>query len=197
MEHCVMPVNVDDEGDQALRVRAPLVGWWSEHPPTGAVVGPGSPVGLLTQLNRHVRLVLPEGFAGRVVSPPEARVLACEFGQTLFRLARLDDRAQTELESKHLETGNPMDTGLPDGSWAVVAPTDGVFYVRSAPDAPPFAKVGDRIRSGQPVGLVEVMKTFNQIQYGGPGLPDEVQVVEVRCEDGAEVSAGQVLLVVR
>ncbi len=197
MERCVIPVNVVDEGLPRLRVRAPIVGWWSQHPSNGTVVGPGSGVGLLTQLNRQALLVLPDGVAGRVVSPPEARVVACEFGQTMFSLVRLDDRAQTELESKHLETGHPVETGLPAGCWAVVAPTDGVFYVRPAPDSPPFAKVGDRIRSGQPVGLVEVMKTFNQIQYGGPGLPDEVEVVEVRCHDGSEVSAGQVLMVVR
>ncbi len=197
MERSVIPVNVDDDGDQRLVVRAPIVGWWSEHPAAGTVVGPGSPVGLLTQLNRQARLVLPDGAAGRVVASPETRIVGCEFGQTMFHLARLDARAQTDLESKHLETGHPGDTGLPAGCWAVIAPTDGVFYVRSAPDAPPFAKVGDRIRSGQPVGLVEVMKTFNQIQYGGPGLPDEVEVVDVRCGDGVEVSAGQVLMVVR
>jgi biotin carboxyl carrier protein len=40
------------------------------------------------------------------------------------------------------------------------------------------------------------MKTFNQIVYGGPGLPEEAEVVEIRCADGAEVSAGQTLMVV-
>ena len=57
--------------------------------------------------------------------------------------------------------------------------------------------MGGRLRSGQAVGLVEVMKTFNQILYGGPGLPAEVTVVEIRCEDGDEIQAGQVLIVVR
>jgi biotin carboxyl carrier protein len=79
----------------------------------------------------------------------------------------------------------------------VSAPTDGVFYRGPSPEAPPFVEVGSRVSKGQPVGLVEVMKTFNQIVYGGPGMPDEGEVLEIRCEDGAEVSAGQVLIVVR
>ena len=47
------------------------------------------------------------------------------------------------------------------------------------------------------MGLVEVMKTFNQIQYGWPGLPDEAEVIEIRVEEGAEIRAGQILVVVR
>ncbi len=44
------------------------------------------------------------------------------------------------------------------------------------------------------------MKTFNPILYGGPDLPDlpdQAEVVEVRAEDGREIRAGEILLVVR
>ena len=54
-----------------------------------------------------------------------------------------------------------------------------------------------RVRRGDAVGLVEVMKTFNQILYQGPGFPDQAEVVEVRLQDAEEVRAGQVLVVVR
>ncbi|ANM32047.1 hypothetical protein ABI59_03000 [Acidobacteria bacterium Mor1] len=77
------------------------------------------------------------------------------------------------------------------------APTDGVFYRRPSPDAPAFVEAGQRVRGGQPVGLVEVMKTFNQVRYGGDDLPDEAEVVEIRADDGQEVQAGQVLIVVK
>jgi acetyl-CoA carboxylase biotin carboxyl carrier protein len=86
---------------------------------------------------------------------------------------------------------------LPEGARAIVSPTDGFFYRRPSPDAEPFVEIGARIRPGQPLGLVEVMKTFNQILYGGPGLPDEAEILEFRAGDGAEVHAGQVLIVVR
>ena len=47
------------------------------------------------------------------------------------------------------------------------------------------------------MGLVEVMKTFNQILYDGPGFADQAEVLEIRCEDAQEVHAGEVLIVVR
>jgi len=41
------------------------------------------------------------------------------------------------------------------------------------------------------------MKTFNPIAYGGPGLPDEAEVVEVLVTDGQEVVRGQPLVRLR
>jgi len=41
------------------------------------------------------------------------------------------------------------------------------------------------------------MKCFSAITYGGPGLPEEAEVVEIRAADASEVRHGQVLFVVR
>ena len=41
--------------------------------------------------------------------------------------------------------------------------------------------------------MVEVMKCFNQITYGGPGLPESGQVTGILVEDAAEVRFGQPL----
>ncbi|HEX6852595.1 MAG TPA: biotin/lipoyl-containing protein [Candidatus Polarisedimenticolaceae bacterium] len=179
------------------RVRAPLLGRWSAHPHPGALVGAGSVVGFLEHLDRRYRLVLPDGAAGRVRGTmPRDRIVAVEYGQTLFELAplRADDAAGLEEEGR---TTGTVVAGLPAGHHAVVAPTDGVFYRRPTPGARPFVQAGDRVRNGQPLGLIEVMKTFGQIPYGGPGLPEEAEVVEVRADDAAEVRAGDVLVVVR
>ena len=40
----------------------------------------------------------------------------------------------------------------------------GTFYRSPAPDEPPFASIGDRIRAGQTVCIIEAMKTFNEIE---------------------------------
>ena len=179
------------------RIRAPLVGRWSAHPHPGALVGAGSVVGLLERLDRRWRLVLPDGAAGRVRGAmPRDRVVAVEYGQTLFELAPLREDDAAGLEEEARATGAIV-AGLAPGLHAVVAPTDGVFYRRPTPGARPFVEPGDRVRQGTPVGLVEVMKTFGQIPYGGPGLPEEAEVVEVRAADGEEVRAGDVLVVVR
>jgi acetyl-CoA carboxylase biotin carboxyl carrier protein len=88
-------------------------------------------------------------------------------------------------------------TAATTAGFDVVSPVDGVFYRGPGPQATPFVEVGSRLRVGQPIGLVEVMKTFNQVLYGAIGLPEEAVVLEVRCGDGEEVRAGQTLLVVR
>ena len=98
---------------------------------------------------------------------------------------------------EHATLGHPSGADLPPGTRAIVSPTDGVFYRKSAPDAPFFVEIGQKIRVGHAVGLVEVMKTFNQILYEGPGFPEEAEVVEVRANDAQEVSAGEVLVVIR
>lgn len=190
-------VEPDDTG--ALRVLAPGVGWWFEIPHPGALLGPGSPIGRLYQLNRRFRLVLPDGVSGQVTDGlPAHRVMAVEHGQLLFRLAPVrSDGLEVAGADEYASLGHPSGADLPTGARAIVSPTDGVFYRKSAPDAPAFVEPGQKIGLGQPVGLVEVMKTFNQILYEGPGFPDQAEVVEVRAEDAEEVRAGQVLVVVR
>lgn len=175
------------------RVLAPAVGLWGAHPAPGALLSAGSPVGTLTQGNRTRTLALPAGASGRVASAlPRDRVVPVGYGTLLFELAPLTAEAVAGEPP-----GAPAVAGLPAGARAVLSPTDGVFYRRSGPGGAAFVEVGQSVRAGQPIGLVEVMKTFNQVLYGGADLPETATVLEVRAEDGAEIRAGQVLLLVR
>jgi acetyl-CoA carboxylase biotin carboxyl carrier protein len=54
--------------------------------------------------------------------------------------------------------------------------------------------VGDEIACGQVVCLLEVMKTFNRIEYGGHGLPGRARVLAVLPSDGDDLEAGQPVL---
>jgi acetyl-CoA carboxylase biotin carboxyl carrier protein len=73
----------------------------------------------------------------------------------------------------------------------ILSPLPGTFYRKPAPDQPPFAKEGDVIKTGDVVGLVEVMKTFNKIHADVDG-----RIVRFLAENEASVEAGQALLVV-
>ena len=117
--------------------------------------------------------------------------IAVEFGQPLFRVV---PQAAGEARGAGGTKPAPRAAG---GAIAIVAPTDGVFYRAPATGAAPYVAPGDRIRSGQAVGLIEVMKTFNPIAYGGAGLPEDGTVVEVLVADGQEVRAGQALVLVK
>jgi acetyl-CoA carboxylase biotin carboxyl carrier protein len=74
------------------------------------------------------------------------------------------------------------------------APTSGRFYGRSAPDKPAFVTDGASLATGATICLLEVMKTFHRVTYGGAGLPDTARVVRVLVADGDDVNAGDPLL---
>ncbi|MEM7041603.1 MAG: acetyl-CoA carboxylase [Pseudomonadota bacterium] len=46
----------------------------------------------------------------------------------------------------------------------ILSPLPGTFYRRPSPDQPPFKDVGDEVKEGDVIGLVEVMKVFNEVK---------------------------------
>lgn len=44
------------------------------------------------------------------------------------------------------------------------SPLPGTFYRKPAPDQPPFKDIGDDVQEGDVIGLVEVMKVFNEVK---------------------------------
>ena len=66
-----------------------------------------------------------------------------------------------------------------------------------SPDIAPCVEVGSPIPHGAVLGLVEVVKSFNQVAYGGPGRPDRTTVTPIEAEDAAEVRFGQPLFLIQ
>jgi acetyl-CoA carboxylase biotin carboxyl carrier protein len=65
----------------------------------------------------------------------------------------------------------------------------GTFYRAPGPDEPPFVEVGDRIRSGQSVCIIEAMKLMNEIESEVSG-----QVMEILVQNGEPVEFNQPLM---
>lgn len=74
----------------------------------------------------------------------------------------------------------------------VKSPMVGTFYCTPAPDEPPYVQVGDRIRSGQVLCIIEAMKLMNEIEAEISG-----QVMEILVNSGEPVEYGQVLMRVK
>jgi acetyl-CoA carboxylase biotin carboxyl carrier protein len=68
----------------------------------------------------------------------------------------------------------------------IKAPMPGTFYRRPSPDEDPFVNEGDRVASGDIVGLVEVMKSFNEVKSDQDGVIESFLV-----ENEEAVEAGQ------
>ncbi|NJL09906.1 MAG: acetyl-CoA carboxylase biotin carboxyl carrier protein [Calothrix sp. SM1_7_51] len=71
----------------------------------------------------------------------------------------------------------------------VPSPMVGTFYRAPAPGEAPFVEVGDRIRSGQTVCIIEAMKLMNEIEAEVSG-----QVMEILVQNGEPVEYGQPLM---
>ncbi|MGW3607681.1 acetyl-CoA carboxylase biotin carboxyl carrier protein [Micromonospora sp. NPDC005161] len=75
------------------------------------------------------------------------------------------------------------------GHAAVRAPIVGTFYRSPEPGAAPFVAVGDLVRPGQPVAIVEAMKLMNEVAADRAG-----RVVAILVEDGEPVEYDQPLV---
>ena len=74
---------------------------------------------------------------------------------------------------------------------AVPSPMVGTVYVAPEPGKPPFVKVGDTVKEGDTLFIVEAMKTMNPIT-----APRAGKVVEINVTDAQPVEFGQTLLVI-
>ena len=80
---------------------------------------------------------------------------------------------------------------LPAGN-VVKSPLVGTFYAAPAEDAEPFVKVGDSVKEGQVLAIVEAMKLMNEIESDFTGT-----VAEILVENGQAVEFGQPLFVIK
>lgn len=74
----------------------------------------------------------------------------------------------------------------------ITSPMVGTFYRAPAPDEPSFINVGDRIRPGQTVCIIEAMKLMNELESEISG-----EVVEVLVQNGEPVEFNQPLIRIR
>ena len=72
------------------------------------------------------------------------------------------------------------------------APLVGTFYRAASPEKEPFVKVGQRVRKGDVVGIIEAMKLMNEVTADHDGI-----VKEIPAENGALVSFHQTLVRLR
>ena len=73
----------------------------------------------------------------------------------------------------------------------VKAPMVGTFYRAPAPDAKPFVEVGDTVKEGQAICVIEAMKLMNEIEADASGVIKAILV-----ENGQPVEYGQALFII-
>ena len=82
--------------------------------------------------------------------------------------------AAQETDNAVANTGAAAKTAPINSDKIVVSPLVGTFYSSSSPEAESFVKVGDTVKKGQVLGIVEAMKLMNEIESEYDGIVEEV-----------------------
>lgn len=100
-----------------------------------------------------------------VVTAVSAPVMA-QPAAPVFNVSEMNAAASAERgESGDIASGSTVNS-----------PLVGTFYAASAPDAEPFVKVGDTVKKGQVLGIIEAMKLMNEIESEYDGVVEAVLV---------------------
>ena len=92
---------------------------------------------------------------------------------------------------RHASTGEPAGSPTTD-SVVVKSPLVGLFYAAPAENADPYVSIGDTVKAGQTLCIVEAMKLMNEIPADCDGVVDEICVT-----DGQVVECGTELFRIR
>ena len=90
------------------------------------------------------------------------------------------------LELPPVESAPPVEAGH-----VVKSPMVGTFYRSANPGSKPFAEIGDGIKEGDAICIIEAMKIMNEIEADKSGT-----VTRMLCENGQAVEFGQPLFVI-
>ncbi len=94
--------------------------------------------------------------------------------------------APTPLPAAVEAPAAPVETGH-----VVKSPMVGTFYRASSPNAKSFAELGQAIKEGEPICIIEAMKIMNEIEADHSGT-----ITRILCENGQAVEFGQPLFIV-
>ncbi|MCZ8236265.1 MAG: acetyl-CoA carboxylase biotin carboxyl carrier protein [Inhella sp.] len=79
----------------------------------------------------------------------------------------------------------------PPSGHTVKSPMVGTFYRASGPNAKAFVEVGQAVKSGEPLCIIEAMKIMNEIEADATGT-----ITKILCENGQAVEFGQPLFII-
>lgn len=103
------------------------------------------------------------------------------------RVVRLESNPapQTAAPVQTVQVGDVPQSAANEDLIEISSPMVGVFYAAPAEDADPYVQVGDRVKKGQTLCIVEAMKLMNEIVAETDG-----QIVEICAQNGQVVDFG-------
>ena len=116
--------------------------------------------------------------------------LEYQIGETKIKVSKGAKVSSTSNVSETVKTNNKTKLADKEEGFEIKSPIIGTVYLAPEPWAKQFIRVGDKIKTGQTILIVEAMKTMNHIASTGDGIVKDVLV-----KDGQPVEFGQTLVV--
>ena len=108
--------------------------------------------------------------------------------QTIANQKSINDNISTVSEPETPQVAPPGRSDLTE----ITSPMVGTFYRAAAPGEDPFVEVGNNVKVGQTICILEAMKLMNEIES-----EFNAEIVEILVENGTPVEFGQVLMRVK
>ena len=113
---------------------------------------------------------------------------ASYYSQTITNQKSINDNVSIVNEPETPQVAPPGRSDLTE----ITSPMVGTFYRAAAPGEEPFVEVGNNIKVGQTICILEAMKLMNEIES-----EFNAEIVEILVENGTPVEFGQVLMRVK
>jgi acetyl-CoA carboxylase biotin carboxyl carrier protein len=141
----------------------------------------------LRKLKTLVDLVSESNISELEITEAEGKVRIVKTPPAIAQAAVQYVTAAPQAAAPAPAAAEPAPAALPAGK-VIKSPMVGTFYRSSAPGAKPFVDIGDSVKTGQAVCIVEAMKILNEIESEIDGV-----VKRVLCDNGQAVEYGQPL----
>ena len=114
-------------------------------------------------------------------------------GQTKIKVSKASKNIEQSKTSAVVSPNKTvLNTSDDSGGIRVKSPIIGTAYLAPEPGAKKFVNIGDKVKKGQTVMIVEAMKTMNHVPSTSDG-----EVSKILVEDGQAVEFGQTLVILK
>ncbi|AWB35162.1 acetyl-CoA carboxylase biotin carboxyl carrier protein [Orrella marina] len=144
----------------------------------------------LRKLKTLIDLVAESGIAELEITEGEDKVRIVKFSQPAQAVSAPQAPVTVAVPSGAPVAEVPPAPTHKEGD-VVKAPMVGTFYRAPSPGAQPFVEVGQSVKEGQPLCIIEAMKLLNEIEADKAGVIKEILV-----ENGEPVEYGQPLFII-
>ena len=150
----------------------------------------------ITQVKSLVKWLVEIGFTEIEIKDGEESLRLCRHGQAGHSVAPVSVQVQPPAAHHHTPTiptpASPKaEVAAEPQGHNIRSPMVGTFYASSSPESPVFAKVGQKVKAGDTLCIIEAMKMFNEIEADKAGT-----ILAVLVSNGEPVEYDQPLFII-